>query len=57
MGPPLCAPPVRKANPTREGIEGIGAQFLSFAGDSQKQLKTILGDAFSIPLDEVRTGA
>jgi hypothetical protein len=39
----------------REGIEGIGAQFLSLAGDSQKQLKTILGDAFSIPLDEVRT--
>jgi hypothetical protein len=45
---------VRKANPKREGIEGIGAQFLSFAGDSQKQLETILGDAFSIPLDEVR---
>jgi len=45
---------VRKANPEREGIEGIGAQFLSFAGDSQKQLETILGDAFSIPLDEVR---
>jgi len=47
---------VRKANPEREGIEGIAAQFLSFAGDSQKQLKTILGDAFSIPLFEVRTG-
>jgi hypothetical protein len=47
---------VRKTNPEREGIEGIGAQFLSFAGDSQKQLKTILGDAFSIPLFEVRTG-
>jgi len=47
---------VRKANPEREGIEGIGAQFLSFAGDSQKQLETVLGDAFSIPLDEVRTG-
>jgi hypothetical protein len=46
---------VRKADPEREGIEGIGAQFLSFAGDSQKQLETILGDAFRIPLDEVRT--
>ena len=29
---------VRKANPEREGIEGIGAQFLSFAGDSQELL-------------------
>jgi DNA-binding NarL/FixJ family response regulator len=47
---------VRKANPEREGIEGIGAQFLSFAGDSQKQLETVLGDAFSIPLDQVQTG-
>ncbi len=47
---------VRKANPKREGIEGIGAQFLSFAGDSKKQLETILGDAFCVPLDEVRTG-
>jgi DNA-binding NarL/FixJ family response regulator len=45
---------VRKANLEREGIEGIGAQFLSFAGDSQIQLKNILGDAFSIPFDEVR---
>ena len=45
---------VRKANPGREGIEGIGAQFLSFAGDSQQQLETILGDAFSTPFDEVR---
>jgi response regulator RpfG family c-di-GMP phosphodiesterase len=46
---------VRKANPEREGIEGIGAQFLAFAGDSQKQLETVLGDAFSIPLDQVQT--
>jgi len=45
---------VRKANPKREGIEGIGAQFLSFAGDSQKQLEAILGEAFSVPLDELR---
>jgi len=48
---------VRKADPEREGIEGIGAQFLSFAGDSQKQLESILGDAFRIPLDEVRTAS
>jgi DNA-binding NarL/FixJ family response regulator len=45
---------VRKASREREGIEGIGAQFLSFAGDSQKQLETVLGDAFSIPLDQLR---
>ena len=48
---------VRKADPEREGIEGIGAQFLSFAGDSQKQLEAMLGDAFRIPLDEVRTAS
>ena len=48
---------VRKADPEREGIEGVGAQFLSFAGDSQKQLEAILGDAFRIPLDEVRTAS
>ena len=48
---------VRKADPEREGIEGIGAQFLSFAGDSQKQLEALLGDAFRIPLDEVRTAS
>jgi len=30
-------------------------QILSFAGDSQKRLETILGNAFCIPLDEVRT--
>jgi CheY-like chemotaxis protein len=48
---------VRRADPEREGIEGIGAQFLSFAGDSQKQLEAILGDAFRIPLDEVRTAS
>jgi hypothetical protein len=46
---------VRKANPEREGIEGIGARFLSFAGDSQQRLEMILGEAFRIPLDEVRT--
>ena len=46
---------VRKADPFREGVEGVGARFLSFAGDSQKRLETILGDAFCIPLEEVRT--
>jgi hypothetical protein len=46
---------VRKADPEREGIEGVGARFLSFAGDSRKRLETILGNAFCIPLDEVRT--
>ena len=48
---------VRKADPEREGIEGIGARFLSFAGDSQIRLETILGDAFRIPIDEVRTAS
>jgi hypothetical protein len=48
---------VRRADPEREGIEGIGARFLSFAGDSQKRLETILGHAFCIPLDEVRTAS
>jgi hypothetical protein len=48
---------VRKADPEREGIEGIGARFLSFAGDSQKRLGAILGDAFSTPIDQVRTAS
>jgi CheY-like chemotaxis protein len=48
---------VRRANPEREGIEGFGARFLSFAGDSQQRLETILGRAFCIPLDEVRTAS
>ena len=48
---------VRKADPEREGIEGIGARFLSFAGDSQIRLETILGNALCIPLDEVRTAS
>ena len=46
---------VRRASLERDGIDGVGARFLSFAGDSQKQLETILGDAFRIPIDEVRT--
>ena len=48
---------VRKADLEREGIEGIGARFLSFAGDSQQRLEAILGDAFCIPIDEVRTAS
>ena len=48
---------VRRANLEREGIDGIGARFLSFAGDSQKRLETILGEAFRIPLDEVRAAS
>jgi hypothetical protein len=48
---------VRRANLEREGIDGIGARFLAFAGDSQKTLETILGDAFRIPIDEVRTAS
>ena len=46
---------VRKADPEREGITGFGIHFLSFAGDSQQRLESILGAAFRIPIDEVRT--
>ena len=46
---------VRKADPEREGITGFGIHFLSFAGDSQLRLESILGAAFRIPIDEVRT--
>jgi len=38
-------------------VAPMGAQFLSFAGDSRKTLETILGDAFCIPIDEVRTAS
>jgi hypothetical protein len=48
---------VRKADPERDGIEGIGVRFLSFAGDSRNRLQTILGDAFSIPIDQLRTAS
>ena len=48
---------VRTADPEREGIEGVGARFLSFAGDSRQRLEAILGRAFCIPLDEVRTAS
>ena len=46
---------VRRADPDRDGVEGIGVRFLSFAGDSRKRLEAILGEAFQIPLDEVST--
>jgi len=46
---------VRKADPEREGIEGFGIRFLNFAGDSRERLEAILGEAFHIPIDEVRT--
>jgi response regulator RpfG family c-di-GMP phosphodiesterase len=46
---------VRKADPNRDGVEGIGVRFLSFAGDSRERLEAILGEAFHIPIDEVRT--
>jgi hypothetical protein len=46
---------VRSADPDREGIEGFGIRFLSFAGDSRERLEAILGEAFHIPIDEVRT--
>jgi len=46
---------VRKADPNRDGVEGIGVRFLSFAGDSRQRLEAILGEAFQIPIDEVST--
>jgi hypothetical protein len=46
---------VRKADPEREGVEGFGIRFLNFAGDSRERLEAILGGAFHIPIDEVRT--
>jgi DNA-binding response OmpR family regulator len=46
---------VRKADPILDGVEGIAVRFLSFAGDSRKRLEAILGEAFHIPIDEVRT--
>jgi len=46
---------VRKADLNLDGVEGIGVRFLSFAGDSRERLEAILGEAFHIPVDEVRT--
>jgi len=46
---------VRTCDPEYEGIAGAGIRFLSFAGDSQQRLETILAEAFRTPIDEVRT--
>jgi hypothetical protein len=46
---------VRKADPERDGVEGIAVRFLEFAGDSRKRLEGVLGEAFHIPIDEVGT--
>ena len=46
---------VRKADPDRDGVEGVGVRFLSFACDGRQRLEAILGEAFHIPIDEVRT--
>ena len=46
---------VREADPERDGVEGVGVRFLTFAGDSRERLEAILGEAFHIPIDEVRT--
>ena len=46
---------VRKADPERDGVEGIGVRFISFEGDSRQRLEAILGRAFQLPIDEIRT--
>ena len=46
---------IRRADPEREGIAGIGARFLTFAGDSQKRLDAILSEAFHIPIEQLRS--
>ena len=40
---------VRHADPERDGVEGIGARFLSFAGDGRRRLDEILAEAFRSP--------
>lgn len=40
---------VRRADPERDGVEGIGARFLDFAGDGRKRLDAILDEAFGAP--------
>ncbi len=37
---------VRRTDPDRDGLEGIGVRFLKFAGDGRKRLDTILDVAF-----------
>jgi len=34
---------VRKADPNRDGVEGIGIRFLGFTGDGHLRLQAILG--------------
>ena len=46
---------VRKADPNRDGVEGVGVRFLTFAGDGRERLEAIIGRAFHIPITEVRT--
>ena len=46
---------MRKADPDRDGVEGIGVRFLTFEGNGRERLEAILGEAFHIPITEVRT--
>jgi CheY-like chemotaxis protein len=46
---------VRKADPEHDGVVGIGVRFISFEGDSRQRLEAILGRAFHLPIDEIRT--
>jgi CheY-like chemotaxis protein len=48
---------VRKTDPDRDGVEGIGVRFLAFAGDGRQRLEAVLGEAFHIPIDEVSTAS
>lgn len=34
---------VRKADPNRDGVEGVGVRFLGFVGDGHERLQSILG--------------
>ena len=46
---------VRKADHEHDGVDGIGVRFISFQGDSRERLEAILGRAFHLPVDEIRT--
>ena len=39
---------VRRADPVRDGVEGVGLRFLSFAGDGRTRLEAILDRALGI---------
>lgn len=41
---------VRQANRERGGIDGIGARFLSFAGDGKEKIEAVLDEALADPL-------